>query len=271
MTVDQMKKAITVLSRRVADLEQFQPSHTADAAYEALEKSIQEALERSFGRDTSDYNRYVSAATLDHGPISIDFHGRGSTRDTRKYQEEGKASAIATLRGAIKTLEERIADETSNTQHSNSATEPAYETDSIFVVHGHDGEVKQSVARFVEGLGLTAVILDEQANRGMTIIEKLEHHADVGYAIVLLTPDDVGGKSTEDLRRRPRQNVVLELGLFVGRLGRDRVCAIVRGKDIELPSDIQGLVWADYESDWMLKVAKELKAAGYEIDMNKAV
>jgi predicted nucleotide-binding protein len=57
----------------------------------------------------------------------------------------------------------------------------------------------------------------------------------------------------------------------VGRLGRDRVCAVVRGKDIELPSDIQGLVWTEYEGDWKFKEAKELKAAGYDIDMNKAV
>jgi predicted nucleotide-binding protein len=271
MTVDQMRKAITILSRRVAELEQFQPGNTHDAAYEALEKSIQEALERSFGRGTNDYDRYLNAATLDHGPVSIDFLGRGSTRDTRKYIAEGKASAIATLKGAIKTLEERIADEEFNAENHKPSVQPARNTDSIFIDHGHDGEVKQSVARFVENLGLTAVILDEQASQGMTIIEKLERHTDVGYAIVLLTPDDVGGKSADDLRRRPRQNVVLELGLFVGRLGRDRVCAVVRGKDIELPSDIQGLVWTEYEGDWKFKEAKELKAAGYDIDMNKAV
>jgi predicted nucleotide-binding protein len=99
----------------------------------------------------------------------------------------------------------------------------------VFVVHGHDEAVREAVARFISSLDLTPIILHEQASQGRTIVEKLEHHGDVGYAVVLLTPDDVGGSSSESLRSRARQNVILELGYFVGRLGRDHVCAMHRG------------------------------------------
>jgi hypothetical protein len=93
---------------------------------------------------------------------------------------------------------------------------------SVFVVHGHDEAAREQVARFVEKLRLSAVILHEQTNQGRTIIEKFESHADVGFAIVLLTPDDVGAtkKDAANLKPRARQNVILELGYFVGKLGR---------------------------------------------------
>jgi predicted nucleotide-binding protein len=142
----------------------------------------------------------------------------------------------------------------------------------VFVVHGHDEGVREAVARFISSLGLTPIILHEQAGQSKTVIEKLEHHGDVAYAIVLLTPDDVGGTNREDLRPRARQNVVLELGYFMGRLRRERVCAIHRG-DIELPSDYMGVVYIPYDrgGGWRLHLAKELREAGFSIDMNKAI
>lgn len=149
----------------------------------------------------------------------------------------------------------------------------------VFLVHGQDDEAKSIVARFVERCGLKAVILHEQADLGRTIIEKFEQEADVGFAIILLTPDDVGGLrdagdvlSSKALKARARQNVVLELGYFLGRLGRSRVCALRKG-DTELPSDISGVVYTPLGADdgWKMKLARELKAAGYEIDLNKAL
>ena len=114
----------------------------------------------------------------------------------------------------------------------------------VFVVHGHDNEIKQTVARFLEKLGLEAVILHEKCNKGLTIIEKFEQNADVAYAVVLMTPDDVGAAKADakDLNARARQNVVLELGYFMGKLGRKNVAAILRG-DIERPSDYDGVVY----------------------------
>lgn len=146
------------------------------------------------------------------------------------------------------------------------------ESAKVFLVHGHDEGVREAVARFLGKLSLNPVILHEQASQGRTIVEKLEHHGDVGYAVVLLTPDDVGGSSSKDLQARARQNVVLELGYFVGRLGRERVCALHRG-DLELPSDYMGVIYVPFDvgGGWRLGLAKELKAAGFSIDMNKAL
>lgn len=107
-------------------------------------------------------------------------------------------------------------------------------SNKIFLVHGHEGEPREAVARFLERIGLKPIVLQEQANRGHTIIEKVEAHGDVSFAIVLLTPDDQGGKVGEPLKPRVRQNVLLELGYFVGRLGRRHVCALKCG-EIEVP------------------------------------
>jgi predicted nucleotide-binding protein len=140
----------------------------------------------------------------------------------------------------------------------------------VFIVHGHDEASRYAVARFLEKIGFEAVILSEQPNQGRTVIEKFEVNADVGFAIVLLTPDDVGGKKGAEYKPRARQNVILELGYFIGKLGRARVCAL-RSSDIEIPSDILGVVWTPYDAHdgWQSKLAKELQAAGYEIDWNK--
>ncbi len=140
----------------------------------------------------------------------------------------------------------------------------------VFIIHGHDGGAKSEVARLVERLGLTAVILHEQPNQGKTILEKLERHSDAAFAIALLTPDDVGGSSaTSQLRPRARQNVIFELGIFQSKLGRDKVC-ILYTPGVEMPSDYGGFVYCEMDKSggWQLKVAKELKAAGIPVDLN---
>ena len=149
-------------------------------------------------------------------------------------------------------------------------------TDSIsrvFIVHGHEDSIKNSVARFVEKLGLKAIILHEQANEGRTIIEKFEKHAcNSGFAIVLCTPDDVGYPKDhqKDACARARQNVILELGFFCGSLGRNRVC-VLHAEGIEIPTDYLGVIYIplDQAATWQLQLAKELKTAGLNIDMNK--
>lgn len=146
-------------------------------------------------------------------------------------------------------------------------TEPAAR--KVFVVHGHDESVRESVARFLEKLGFEALILHEQANQGRTIIEKVEAHGDVGFAVVLLTPDDEGNANGQPARPRARQNVILELGYFLGRLGRSRVMALKQG-DLEIPSDFHGVVYEPFASGgaWKGALARELQAAGFDIDWN---
>lgn len=140
----------------------------------------------------------------------------------------------------------------------------------IFIVHGRDDLAKIDVARFVEKLDLNAVILHEQASSGNTVIEKIEQHTNVGFAIVLYTPCDEGNLVSETAKPRARQNVVFEHGYLIGKLGRDKVCALVKG-DIEKPNDISGVVYIvlDEHGAWKMHVVKELRTAGYEIDANK--
>lgn len=140
--------------------------------------------------------------------------------------------------------------------------------DKVFIVHGHDGELKEAVARLVEKQGLSAIILSEQANRGKTIIEKFEENSDVSGAICLFTADDFGrAKADSNDQPRARQNVVFEAGYFMGKLSRSRV-VIIAEHGVELPSDMQGIVYTD-KSNWEIDVLKELKEMGYSIDFNK--
>ena len=117
------------------------------------------------------------------------------------------------------------------------------------------------------------MILHEQANQGRTVLEKFEFHSDVGSAVVLLTADDMGrANAAIDLQPRARQNVVFELGYFAGKLGRANVCAVYE-HGVELPSDLAGLTYVSFDpaGHWRVAFAKELKAAGYTVDMNKAM
>jgi predicted nucleotide-binding protein len=140
----------------------------------------------------------------------------------------------------------------------------------VFLVHGHDVAAKESVARFMEKLSLSPVILHEQANEGKTIIEKFESHSNVSFAVVLLTPDDVGAAAgkTDALSPRARQNVVLELGYFTGKLGRKRVCALFK-PGIEVPSDIHGVLFVELDGPgaWKTKLAQEMVGAGLQINL----
>ena len=142
----------------------------------------------------------------------------------------------------------------------------------VFIVHGHDDGAKNEVARFIEKLGFEAKILHEQIDSGATIIEKLEKHTDVGFAIVLYTACDVGGvrSKPEDLKPRARQNVVFEHGLLIGKIGRANVVALVKG-DLEIPNDISGVVYKsmDISGAWKYSIAREMKSSGYDVDMNK--
>ena len=145
--------------------------------------------------------------------------------------------------------------------------------DEVFIVHGHDNEAKETVARFVENLDIEATILHERTNRGKTIPEKFEEHAGkVGFAIILLTPDDVGKSKdeTDELRPRARQNVILELGYFWALLGRERICVLYK-EGVELPSDIHGILYVlmDDSDGWQLKLGQEMQAAGLPVDLNK--
>jgi predicted nucleotide-binding protein len=156
-----------------------------------------------------------------------------------------------------------------------STSESSNRNKKVFVVHGHDEIAKTNLEVFLHEIGLEPIVLHRQADQGLTVIEKFEKHADVGYAFVLLTPDEISylakeepledAKRTKEKRARP--NVIFEFGYFVGRLGRSRVCCIYTG-DVMLPSDLNGLIYKRFEKsidEVAYGIMKDLKAAGYDV------
>jgi predicted nucleotide-binding protein len=148
----------------------------------------------------------------------------------------------------------------------------AIDNGKVFLVHGHDEAAKHETARFIEKLNLMAIVLQEQPNLGKTLIEKVETNSDVGYAVILVTPDDLGGASGTDLSARARENVILEVGFFLGKLGRSKLALLVK-EGVTLPSDLQGIGYIpiDPAGAWRGSLAKEFLAAGLEFDVSKAL
>ncbi len=145
---------------------------------------------------------------------------------------------------------------------------------SVFIVHGHDVGTRHAVARFLEKLRLNPIVLHEQPNRGQTILEKFETNATnaaVSFAVVILTPDDIYAIDSAQIARA-RQNVIFELGFFFGTLGRQKVVALYR-EGVQLPTDVAGLAYIllDQRESWKLGLARELRAAGLDVDLNLAV
>lgn len=231
----------------------------------SLSAAIEDTLERCFGKNTTAYRRYKAAASLrprQGRSYSNEFYLR---KEAREYFQR----SASLLQDAQRALREDLED----AKHAEpQPVVPTVLSRRVFVVHGHDGEARELVSSFLRKIDFEPVILHEQANQGRTVIEKVEAHGDVGFAVVLLTPDDVGRSVKEkDLKPRARQNVLLELGYFIGRLKRARVCALRRG-DVDIPSDFAGVVWEkmDDGEGWKQALVRELKAAGHEVDLSKA-
>lgn len=193
-----------------------------------------------------------------------------SAADRQESFLSGLQSAENMLASMVSEIEEYWEEDGIRTQVAGPT--PSVATNDVFIAHGHS-VMRTEVARLIERLGLNPIVLHEQPSKGRTIIEKFEEHSHVGFAVAVLTPDDEGrAKDTKDLRPRARQNVIFELGFFVGELGRKRVCALV-DKTVERPSDYDGVVFVslDDEEAWKLRLAKELREAGLEVDLNRLV
>ena len=179
-------------------------------------------------------------------------------------------SAGATLGAFLEVMKEEIEDEG---EAETTAAVGEYFAGTggftkVFIVHGHDSALKHEMARLIEKQNIEAIILSEQENRGATVIEKIEEHSNVDAAICLFTSDDLGKeKNDSDLNYRARQNVVFETGYFMAKLKRENVILIAE-RGVELPSDLQGVMYT-HTDEWKFKVLRELRAIGYNIDLNK--
>jgi len=163
----------------------------------------------------------------------------------------------------------------SESSESNLEAAPPSRSKKVFVVHGHDEVAKTNLEVFLHEIGLEPVVLHRKADEGMTVIEKFEKHSDVGYAFILLTPDEIAylkadaGKPEDQRKKesRARPNVIFEFGYFVGKLGRSRVCCLYTG-DVALPSDVNGMIYKKFGSsidEVAYSIIKDLKASGYAI------
>jgi predicted nucleotide-binding protein len=235
-------------------------------------KELQELFDKSLERALADGHRIVNDTKRASGIQQTGDHGSGALE---LVQAEVRERAHAELDLLATTPHGRRKGEGTAGAPLQSLMDQADALKSrrVFIVHGHDEEMKQAVARTLEGLKFTPIVLHEQAGGGRTIIEKFEAYADVGFAVVLLAPDDtlfVAPQPDAKRVQRTRQNVILELGFFIGKLGRSRVAVIFRNTpEFELPSDYAGVEYLHYEDgSWRLGLVRELRAAGYEVDAN---
>ena len=203
------------------------------------------------------------------------FFSYSGEPDLEHFWRQDGENMVSYIQSLILDIENDVYDfskiENTDLTKSNSKENITKNINSVFIVHGHDGEVKERTARFIERLGLTPIILHEQANKGLTIIEKIEKYSNVGFAIILYTSDDLGNVKSEaknnNLNSRTRQNVIFEHGYLIGKIGRENVIPLVCDKSIELPSDISGMVYIS-EQRWEIDIANEIESAGYKIDRN---
>ena len=240
-----------------------------------------ELLRRSLGSDSPVLVSFEEASTKyghwshsgdglqvrDQSARSFDVLAKSAPK-WRASRERDSVTALAEqlrlLENAIEILE-KAPQETVAGGEATSSKPPG---NKVFVVHGHDEEALTGVKGFLDNAGLESIVLRDEPNKGQTIIEKfLEYSEEVGFAIVLLTPDDIGGGSSdsyEELRPRARQNVIFELGFFIGKLGRKRVCALFR-QGVEIPSDYKGVLFVEFDErgKWREEMIREMRGSGF--------
>lgn len=238
--------------------------------YEKWKRNTKVAIANAFGENSDHLEDF---ARIHYSPMIFGTNTAESTYQSAYVH--GLESAASVIESMIEEIEEYWEDDVPTGSNATSSKQkPDKETDEVFIIHGSDDGTKETVARFITKLGLTPIILHEQPNQGRTIIEKFERHAQVGFALALLTPDDVGSLADQqkDLRPRARQNVIFEFGYFMGRLGRQRVCALTKG-DMEIPSDYSGVLYIplDDAGAWKMAVIRELNSVGFNVDANLAL
>ena len=268
-------KAIARLQKALDTIPKLRQQAKGSPEFKVWRKTTEIAVGEVFGRDSGHYesftNDLVSSLLYESYQHSLRFADLSLSAMLDEVKEWPPPTANDLLRAHDKLDKEYQEDKNQTPLPSAAQGNERTNTKEVFVIHGRDNEARETVARFLEKLGLTPVILHEQSNQGRTIIEKFEQHAQVGFAVALLTPDDVGALKSDEknLKPRARQNVVFELGYFLGRLGRERVCALTKG-NVELPSDYDGVVYISLDDGgWKMNLIRELKNADFNVDANK--
>ena len=259
------KTGISLLRRQIEKVKELLSQDLNDwSSHTAWNNTTRDYLVKIFGSKSPNINAVI------HASSSVSIHMGMSDYESKKYRKSLIENQIMMLESCIEQLETEIELSKSTTGRIEAQEETTIGND-IFIVHGRNHGIKETVARFIHKLELNPIILHEQPNLGRTLIEKFTDYSNVGFAIVILTGDDLGKAIDEsDLQNRARQNVIFELGYFIGKLGRAKVCALYE-EGVELPSDYEGIVYIPLDSaeKWRFELVKELKASGYGIDANK--
>lgn len=243
---------------------------------DALKRRTTLLIKKIFG-ETSDYISSIKLISFRPHMVISTLNGPTDPGPYNRAWEKGKEKYINFVKSMIDDVLLSIELEESNKDQTIVTKDLPKKNGDIFIVHGHNEEMKQAVARVIEKLQFKPIILHEQANKGRTIIQKFIDHSNVGFAIVLMSADDYGyskDEQADSARPRARQNVILELGFFLGKLGAERVVAIFEETDnFETPTDYDGVIFVPYDKDghWRFKVIRELKELGYNVDANSII
>ena len=265
-------QAIQHLQKVLDELALFSPSVDikSEPGFQKLRRSARVAVAHIFGEEGNHMTELIRILYQ-----SFTYTRRSSVEERLADSDRVLYALKGLLESMIEEVKEYWTDEAPADQRSGESTNADQTSNKVFLVHGRDDGTKARVARFLERIKLDPVVLQEMPNQGNTIIEKFEHYAStVKFAVALLTPDDEGSLSNETGNPQPRarQNVIFELGYFVGKLGRDRTCALVKG-NLEMLSDYSGVIYIRLDDDdgWQMRLIQELKSAGYNVDANDAL
>jgi predicted nucleotide-binding protein len=250
----------------------------------SLETAIEQTLAAVFGQDTPKFKLYRPACDLEPAPVLrmvpdfVAVRGGGGGRDSVNVDElqhgiaERQRRAVVLLEQAIKGPEEEIAYRGEQSSQAAEIASQSHPNNKVFLVHGRDDAAKNAVALFLRAIGLNPIILHQRPNGGRHLLTKFREEAEgAGFAVVLMTADDEGGLAgATDRWPRARQNVVFELGFFIGKLGPANVAALVKG-DVEKPSDFDGIAYIPFDASnhWKTDLARELQHAKVPFDPEK--
>ncbi len=261
------EEAIPLIKKQIQKLDEITKLTFNDPKVDAWESYTRNLLDGFYGKPNGEMHQNTyEIIHADQGPLWVGMSHPQLQENHVRQQKNRKAL----LEGQLEQLEDLHA---TTTPKKEPTTEGMNMAEScVFLVHGRNDGIKSEVARLIEKLSLPVIILHEQPNEGQTIVEKFEKHAArSNFAVVLLTADDQGGlKDSPTFSLRARQNVVLELGYFMGKFTRKNVCALYEN-GVELPSDYAGILYIPFDSNgaWKLQLAKEMKTAGLPVDITK--
>lgn len=265
---DRIQKGLDIKQMGIVSLESLEAARNGFSKWDSFNTEL---LKRMFTTEelAGEYSSWFGGVFVSMGEPSL----REKIEDLYKSIDD-KVHRLDSILERLELIPLNHPHTSSGSEQTVSQRSPS-KSKKVFVVHGHDDKAKSNLEIFLREIGLEPVVLHRQADEGLTVIEKFEKHSDVGYAFILLTPDEVAYLKSEESKDdkdrvkefRARPNVIFEFGYFVGKLGRSKVCCLYTG-DVALPSDVSGMIYKKFTNsieEVAYSVIKDLKASGYEI------